>query len=108
MRNFMWCYVLSQRDFPKDDFPSDNFPSGNFPNVQFPRRQLPKSKVKPMEASCNGGGALRQGWARGRALRLEKAGGGERSDQENTWEFGKLQIWEVAAKLFGKVLTSFI
>jgi len=51
----MRCYVLSQRDFPKDDFPSDNFPSGNFPNVQFPRRQLPKSKVKPMEASCNGG-----------------------------------------------------
>ena len=48
------------------------------------------------------GGALRQGLAKGRALRLEKAGGANAATRKI---LGKLHIWEVAAweNILGKL-----
>ena len=48
------------------------------------------------------GGALRQELARGRALRLEKAGGANAATRK---KLGKLHIWEVAAweNILGKL-----
>ena len=90
--------------------------------VQFPKRQLPKGYVMPCEATqvAIGGRALRLGWAKGRAPRLEQDGGRvlwlRQTWKVAAWEIALLgscllgkYYWEVATweKSLGKYVTSF-
>ena len=94
------------------DFPSDNFPRGNFPKV----------RIGPLRHHrLQWGRALKLGWARGRAPRLEQAGG------QVVWLGQALEVagwgiaylgsghlrkypWEVdtSEKFFGKVFKSLL